>query len=129
MVHFKKTTVKGKYIIILTIAIIGLASTLYFDIWHKPVETIDKLIGKNFGYANKLYYRTEPDNHYQININDNLNEFDGGIYNKINKLEDSIIHVYTWTFMNHKETIWVGETSTMKSEIIDAIRYKNSVRF
>jgi len=93
------------------------------------LKTIDQLIGKNFDYANKRYYRTVPDNHYQININDNLNEFDGGIYDKKNKLEDSIIHVYTWTFMNRKETIWVGETSTMKSEIIDAIRYKNSVRF
>ena len=115
MVHFKKTTVKRKFIIILTITLIGLASTWYFDIWHKPVETIDKLIGQNFDYAYKLYYRTEPENHYQININDNLNEFDGGIYDKRNKLKDSIIHVYTWTFMNHKEAIWVGETSTMKS--------------
>jgi len=129
MVHFKKTTVKRKFIIILTITLIGLASTWYFDIWHKPVETIDKLIGQNFDYAYKLYYRTEPENHYQININDNLNEFDGGIYDKRNKLKDSIIHVYTWTFMNHKEAIWVGETSTVKSEIIDAIRYKNGVRF
>jgi len=129
MVRFKKSTVKGKYIIILATAIIGLTSTWYFDILHKPVETIDKLIGKNFDYANKLYYKTEPDSHYQININDNLNEFDGGIYDKINKLDDSIVHVYTWTFMNHKETIWAGKTRTMKSEIIDAIRYKNSVRF
>ena len=129
MVHFKKKIVKGKFIIILTIAIIGIASTWYFDIWHKPVETIDQLIGKNLDYANKLYYKTEPDNHYQIKINDNLNEFDGGIYDKKNKLNDSIVHVYTWTFMNHKETIWVGNTSTSKSEIIDAIRYKNSVQF
>ncbi len=91
MVHLKKTTVKSKFLIILTIAIIGLASVWYFDIWHKPVETIDKLIGKNSDYANKLYYRTEPDYHYQININDNLNEFDGGIYDKKNKLKDSII--------------------------------------
>lgn len=129
MVHFKRTTVKRKYIIILTIAIIGLALTWYYDIWHKPVETIDNLIGRNFDYANKQYFKSAPDNQYQININDNLNEFDGGIYDKKNILKDSIVQVYTWTFMNHKETIWVGETRTMKSEIIDAIRYKNSVRF
>ena len=120
---------KRKYIIILTIAIIGLASTWFFDIWHKPVETIDKLIGKNFDYANKQYFKSEPDKHYQININENLNEFDGGIYSKKNILKDSLVQVYTWTFMNYKETIWVGETSKMKNEIIDALRYKNSVRF
>lgn len=120
---------KGKFIIILTILTIGLASTWYFDIWHKPVETIDKLIGKKFDYANKLYYKRKPDKHYHININNNLNEFDGGIYNKKNKLKDSIVHVYTWTYLNHKETIWVGVTMKMNSEIIDAIRYKNSVRF
>ena len=120
---------KRKYIITLTIAIIGLASTWYFDIWHKPVETIDKLIGKNFEYANKKYFKSEPDNQYQVNINGNLNEFYGGIYDKKKILKDSIVQVYTLTFINHKKTIWVGKTMTMKSEIIDAIRYKNSVRF
>lgn len=120
---------KRKYLIILVIAIIGLASTWYYDIWHKPVETIDNLIGKNFDYANKQYFKSEPDNRYRINMNDHLNEFDGGIYDKKNKLIDSIVHVYTWTFINHKETIWVGKTRKIESEIIDAIRYKNDVQF
>lgn len=120
---------KGKLMLLLTTAIIGLASIWYMDIWHKPVETIDQLIGKNVDYADKIYYQTRPDHHRQININHTLNEFDGGIYNKRTQLKDSIVHVYTWTFMNHKETIWVGATSSMKGEILDAIRYKNSVRF
>lgn len=118
-----------KTIIIFTVILVGLISTWYFDIWHRPVETIDELIGKNFDFAHKLYFKTDPDSHYQININDDLNEFDGVIYDKKNNLKDSIIHVYTWTFFNHKQTIWIGETDTMKGEIIDAIRYKNKVRF
>jgi hypothetical protein len=121
--------VKIKLIILLTFVTIGLSSAWYFDIWHKPVEPIDKLIGKNFTYAHKIYYKTKPDNHYEINIKDNLNEFDGGIYIKKNKLKNSIVQVYTWIFTNHKETIWVGETMRLKNEIIDAIRYKNNVRF
>ncbi|MEA5138659.1 hypothetical protein [Arcicella rigui] len=113
----------------MTIAITGLATTWYFDIWHKPVETIDELIGMNFDYAHKLYFKTDPENHYKINVNYPLNEFDGGIYKKRSILKDSIVHVYTWRFINHKQTIWVGETEIMKSEIIDANRYKNSIRF
>ena len=120
---------KQKTIIISTIFLVGLISIWYFDILHKPVETIDELVGKNFDFAHKVYYKTDPDIHYRININDNLNEFDGGIYDKINNLKDSIVQVYTWTYLNHKQTIWVGQTATMKSEIIDAIRYKSSVRF
>lgn len=120
---------KPKTIIISTIILSGLIAVWYFDIWHKPVEKIDSLIGQNFDFAHKLYYKTDPDNHYQININDNLNEFDGAIYNMKNNLKDSIVHVYTWTYLNHKQTIWVGKTETMENEIIDAIRYKNGVRF
>lgn len=113
----------------MTIAITIFAVSWYFDILHEPVETIDELIGKNYDYAIKFYYRKEPDNQYKININANLNEFEGAIYDKKSILKDSIVQVYTWTFMNHKETIWVGKTRLMKSEIIDAIRYKNTVRF
>ncbi len=120
---------KRKILIILTVIVVGLISTWYFDIWHKPVETIDELIGKNFDFAQKIYFKTDPDSHYKISINDNLNEFDGGIYNEKSTLKDTVVHVYTWTFINHKQTIWVGETETMKNEIIDAIRYKNSVQF
>ncbi len=120
---------KLKYIILLTVVTIGLTSAWYFDTWHKPVEPINRLIGKNFVYAQKLYFESKPNSQYKINIKDNLNEFDGVILYKKNKLKNSIVHVYTWTYFNHKETIWVGETVKFKNEIIDAIRYKNNVNF
>jgi hypothetical protein len=113
----------------LTVIVVGLISTWYFDICHKPVETIDELIGKNLDFAHKIYFKADPDINYKISINDYLNEFDSGIYKKKSILKDSIVQVFTWTFINHKQTIWVGDTKTMKKEIIDAIRYKNSVQF
>lgn len=118
-----------KIVIISTLILIGLFSTWYFDVWHKPVEPIDKLIGENYDYAHKLYFKTEPDKHYKVNINHRLNEFDGGIYDKKSILTDSIVDVYTWGSLNHKNTIWVGKTNELNNEIIDAIRYKNSVQF
>jgi len=118
-----------KIIIISILVILGLASFWYFDVWHEPVERIDELIGKNYDYAHKVYFQTYPDQEYKININDNLNEFNGGIYNKVKNLKDTIVYVYTWKSLNYKETIWVGKTDKLESEIIDAIRYKNSVVF
>ena len=118
-----------KTIIILTIISIGLFSSWYFDIWNKSVEPIDELIGKNYDYAHKLYFKTDPDQHYKININDQLNEFNGGVYNKKSIFTDSIINVYTWISFNHKQTIWVGKTKKSDNEIIDAIRHKNGVKF
>jgi hypothetical protein len=118
-----------KLIVILLIIIIGLTASWYFDIWNQPVETIDELIGQNFDYAHKTYFQTDPDKQYKVNINDNLNEFNGGILNKTEILTDSIVHVFTWDYATHKKTIWVGQSITMESQIIDAIRYNNRVRF
>ena len=108
---------------------VGLSATWYFDVWHQPVEKVDKLIGQNYDYAYNKYFRSNPDNNYEVNIYKNLTEFDSGILNQKEILTDSIVHVFTWNFKNHRETIWVGETKKMKSEIIDAIRYKNNVQF
>lgn len=118
-----------KLIVILTFIVIGLTASWYFDIWNKPVQTIDKLIGQNFDYAHKRYFQKDPDKQYSININDNLSEIDGGILNEKEILTDSIVHVYTWDFTTHKKTIWVGQTEKMELQIIDAIRYSNKVQF
>lgn len=118
-----------KIIIISTIILIGLFSTWYFDVWHRPVETINELIGQNYDFAQKNYFQTDPDRECAVNVNDELNEFDGGILDKKKILNDSIIHVFTWNFTTHKKTIWVGKTKTMNHEIIDAIRYKNGIEF
>jgi len=124
----KITTIK-KLIVILSLIIVGLTSSWYFDIWHEPVEPVNELIGKNYDYAYKVYFQTEPDKQYKLNVNDNLNEFDGGILNKKEILTDAIVHVFTWELMTHKKTIWVGQTEKLKSQVIDAIRYKNNVQF
>jgi len=118
-----------KIIIISTLLLIGLITSWYFDIWHKPIEPIDELIRRNYDYAQKTYFKTDPNQHYKININDGLNEFDGGVYENKSILTDSIIEVYTWISLNHKKTVWVEKTKKLKHEIIDAIRYKNSVTF
>jgi hypothetical protein len=107
-------------------SIIGI---LYFDPFHKPVETIDILIGKNLDFANKTYFKTEADESVSFNINSELNEFRGGVLSKKSLIKDSIIHQYTWNYLNYKKTIWVAETQTQKFQIIDAIRYKSNVNF
>ena len=101
----------------------------YFDLFNKSVETIDSLKGKNYDYALTKYFKKEADNYYTINVNLRLNEFDGGILTNKEILSDSIVHVYTWYYFNHKKTIWVGNTVNMNNQIIDAIRYRNNVRF
>jgi hypothetical protein len=113
----------------LALSVIVIGSLWYFYIFRKPVETINSLIGKDYDYACNIYFKKSPDVSYNININHNLSEFDGAILNSKNLLTDSIVNVYTWTYSNHKKTIWVGQTSKMKNQIIDAIRYKNNVRF
>lgn len=118
-----------KIIVIVALIGVGFITSWYFDLWHKPVEKIDDLIGLSFDDANKIYFKSKPDNHYELNINNDLNEFDGGILNQKEILKDSIIHVYTWEFETHNKTIWVGDTKKMKSQIIDAIRYNNKVLF
>lgn len=118
-----------KLIIILSIIIIGLTVSWYFDIWNEPVRSIDELIGQNYDYAHKMYFQSDPDGYYTINVNGSLNEFDGGILNKKETLTDTIVHVYTWEFMTHKKTIWIGRTENLESQVIDANRYSNSVQF
>ena len=110
-----------------SVSVIGLL--FYFDIFREPVETLDRLIGKDFNYACRTYFKSTPNEKYTININHNLSEFDGAILKNKSLLTDSIVVVYTWTYSNHKKTIWVGQTSKMKNQIIDAIRYKNNVQF
>jgi len=107
----------------------SIVGILYFDPFHKTVETIDILIGKNLDFANKLYFKTEADEKVTFNINSKLNEFQGGVLNKKSIITDSIIHQYTWNYLNYKKTIWVAKTQIQKFEIIDAIRYKNNVNF
>lgn len=101
----------------------------YFEPMHKPVETLDELIGENLDFADKKYFKSEADEITKININNNLNEFQGGILSKKSILLDSIVYQYTWNFYSHKETIWIGKTIENKYQIIDAIRYKNNVKF
>jgi len=118
-----------KLIVILSIIIVGLTTSWYFDFWHEPVETIDELVGKSYDHAHKMYFQTDPDKQYKVNINENLNEFDGGILNTKEILTDSIVHVFTWDCTTHKKTIWVGRTEELESQVIDAIRYKNNIQF
>ncbi|KAB7529977.1 hypothetical protein F8C76_00160 [Flagellimonas olearia] len=107
----------------------GLVVSWYFDIWHSPVETIDELIGKNYDFAARNYFKSPPQYQYEVNVNHELSEFDGAILHHKEKLKDSIVQVYTWKFINRKKTIWVGKTSESDSQIIDAIRYKNDIKF
>lgn len=118
-----------KLAVILPIIVVGLTTSWYFDFWHKPVEKIDELIGQNYDYAHKIYFQTDPDKQYKMDVNDNLNEFNGGIFNKKDILTDSIVHVFTWDYTTHKKTIWIGQTEKLESEIIDAIRYNKKVQF
>ena len=120
-----------KILISLLISVLLFAGGLiwYFDLMNDPVEKIGSLTGKSYNYARTSYFNEEPDIYYTINVNHRLNEFDGGILLYKKFLSDSIVHVYTWVYFNHRETIWVGNTTQMNNQILDAIRYKNSVRF
>ncbi|MFD2099244.1 hypothetical protein [Flagellimonas iocasae] len=109
--------------------ILGLVASWYFDIWHSPVETIDELIGTSYTFAEEEYFKESPQLYYDVNINHGLPEFDSFLLNEKDRLKDSIVQVYTWKYINHKKTIWVGKTSESDSQIIDAIRYKNDVQF
>ena len=115
--------------IIAAALLLGLASVWYFDLSHRSVEKIDELIGKDYAYAHQLYFKTDPDRHYQVNIHHPINEFDSGILDKKHLLSDSLVHVFTWNAINHKKTIWVGKTENQSLEIIDAIRYQDDVKF
>lgn len=118
-----------KIIVLLLMIITGLTALWSIDEYNRPVEAIDELIGRDFNFAVKAYFQTEPDQQYKVNINSNLDEFNGGILNKSGILRDSIVHVFTWKYTTHKKTLWVGKTETMESEVIDAIRYNNKFMF
>jgi hypothetical protein len=120
---------KGLILLLITIFLFAIVLVWYFDLFNKSVEPIDSLKGKNYNYARTKYFKKEADNHYTINVNHILNEFDGGILTNKKILSDSIVHVYTWYYFTHKKTIWVGTTAKMNNQILDAIRYKNSVQF
>jgi len=119
---------KIRFLILLGI-IVAIATVWFFDPFHKPVETIDELIGQNYDYACKIYFSKDPNHSTRFNINNNVSEFQGGILNKRSQLKDTMILQYTWTFINYKSTIWVAKTFRQDNEIIDAIRYKNGVQF
>lgn len=114
---------------VLVLFLAGFGLTFYFDLFHSSDETIDKLIGKSYHYARNNYFNRESDGHYLLNVNHITNEFDGGILDSKEILIDSIVEVYTWNYFNHKKTIWVGKTMKSDKQVIDALRYKNSVRF
>ncbi len=118
-----------KFIVIISLILVGLTVCWYFDIGHKPVETIDKLIGQNYDYAYKFYFRKPFNHQYSVSINDNLYEIDNGILNKKKILTDTIVHVFTWDYKTYKKTIWVGKTEKCEHQVIDAIRYNNDVQF
>jgi hypothetical protein len=109
--------------------LIASISIWYFDILNEPVSTIDKLIGKEFDSVRQKYFNSDPDYEYQININHDLDEFNGGVLEHKDILIDSIVNVYTWNFSNHKKTIWTGRTKKKNNEIIDAIRYHKNIEF
>ncbi len=109
--------------------LIGWTATWFLDPFHKPVETVNELVGQNLDYAIKSYFHADPDKELSININRPLNEFQGGILTMKNRIKDSIVNQYTWTFFNHNLTIWTAHTDNLQSEIIDAIRYKDNVKF
>ena len=116
------------YSIIILIIVLTTSSLWYFDLLHKPVEPVGKLLGKDYAFALK-YFGAKPNSSTAFNITDDLNEFNGGVLSVDVKLKDSIINQYTWEFNRYKITIWIAETTKSPNEIIDAIRYKNNVRF
>lgn len=84
-----------KLTVVISIIVVGLTASWYFDIWHEPIETIDELIGQNYDYAHKKYFRTDPDNHYKVNINKDMSEFDSGILN-----EEKIMTTLLFTYLH-----------------------------
>jgi hypothetical protein len=59
----------------LVLLVVIAASIWYFDVLHQPIETVHLLIGQNYDYAHKIYFCSEPDQSYRINVEDELNEF------------------------------------------------------
>ena len=105
------------------------AALWYFDPFHDSVERLDDLIGKNYDYAYKMYFRTDHDQMEKFDIRDGVTEFRVGVLSSQALLRDNVIREYTWIFSNHKATVWVAKTDGSNNTIIDAIRYKNGVVF
>lgn len=101
----------------------------YFDIGHKPVEKVDILIGNNYDFAYKLYFRSNPDESHTFKLKDAKDEFRGIIQNHARILQDSTVHEYTWSFSRYNITIWVGKTASLDYQVIDAIRWRKDVQF
>ncbi len=101
----------------------------FLHISHQPVETVQKLWGRSMKFALKQHFKKAPDETTSFRIDSNLNELQGGILVFKNKIKDSTIKQYTWTYWNYKVTIWTARTANQDEEIIDAIRYNNSVQF
>ena len=120
---------KQKLIFIFAIIILIGLSIWYFDPFHKPVEKMTELIGESYSNITNTGFSSKPDFSTSFNKNKSLNEFQGGILSSNAVLKDSIIRQYTWNLINHKVTIWVTKTEKSDNEIIDAIRYKNNVKF
>jgi hypothetical protein len=117
---------KSHQFIFVIFAIIIVGSTIwYLDLSHKPVETVDVLIGKNYDYALKSYFKCEPNSSSTVNINNELSEFQGGVVSKKHMVRDSIVRQFTWTFMNHKTTIWVSKTYKIYHEMSMTISCNN----
>lgn len=107
--------------------LIGLALWC-FALFHKSVEPIPRLIGKNYDYAVN-YLGSKPSQSSSFNIRNDLDELRGGILVHKSKLKDSIIQEYQWDFKGYKVIIWTGRTLNSSNEVIDALRYKDDVRF
>ena len=118
-----------KIILLTSIFVLSFLVCWHFDVFHKPVEPIPELLGENIDFAIKEYFRTGYDNSLTFSINGNLNELQGSILKFKNNLKDTMIWQYTWVFNNYKVTVWTAKTNKLNGEIIDAIRYKNSVKF
>ncbi|MCC6837043.1 MAG: hypothetical protein IT234_00775 [Bacteroidia bacterium] len=109
--------------------LVGITTYWYFDIGHKPVENVNILIGNNYDFAKKLYFRSNPDEFHTFKLKDAKNEFRGIIQSHASILKDSTIHEYTWSFSRYNVTIWVGKTASLDHQVIDAIRWRKDVQF
>ncbi|MGV3706349.1 MAG: hypothetical protein ACO1NU_13320 [Arcticibacter sp.] len=108
---------------------IALAMCLwYYDPFHKTVEPVDNLIGRDYSFALN-YLGSEPNDCSSFKTTDVLNEFQAGVLSVKVKPIDSRISQCTWNFRRHKVTIWTARTAKLPNEIIDAVRYKNNVQF
>jgi hypothetical protein len=89
-----------KCIVISFVTFIGFRLIWYFDPFHNPVESIRELENRDYAFALKEYFGTEPNEQYKISINKSLNEFHCGIIDKKGILLDSIVKVFTGNILD-----------------------------